>query len=67
MPPSDKPYRVLWGWTEENWQDFASFTEAWAFWSSKPRSRITNMENYDGAEGGNEDGLSEEERARVGQ
>ena len=63
----EKPYRVYFGWCEENWQDFSSFVEAWSFWSSKVGSRIMNMDRYDGAEGGNETGLNEEERARVGQ
>ncbi len=57
-----KPYRVYWGWCDSSWEDFATFHEAQILWAKTPGSRIVNRERLDGAEGGNETGLTREER-----
>lgn len=71
-PNVRKPYRASYGWCHENWEDFATFAEALAFYETKPGGRegqvLTNQDNVDGGEFDGEsgeeivsNGLTEEE------
>lgn len=69
---SDKPYRVSYGYCHENWQDFATFGEALAFYQTRPGGswgeNIYNVDRVDSVDSwdddgrqGMSDGLTEEE------